>query len=133
MKSEKRQQILGEIYEALRTLGFREYFDYGFTGETVVIYFPAENNSRFGAWDPRDKKFKRISEKYKYVYQKYSTNIHLEKISERTFDEQLGEISNMLGELVPKLVSLGLKLNEINFELKDNQEENLFLTIPGML
>ena len=113
MKTEKRQQILGEIYEALNSLGFKEYFDYCFAGETVVIYFPSKNKSRFGAWDPSDKKFKRISKEYEYVYQKYSTNPHLEKIDSKMLDVELAEISNILGDLVPKLVSLSLKINEL--------------------
>ena len=113
MKTEKRQQILGEIYEALNSLGFKEYFDYCFAGETVVIYFPSKNKSRFGAWDPSDKKFKRISKEYEYVYQKYSTNPHLEKINSKVLDVGLAEISSMLGELVPKLVTLSLKINEL--------------------
>ena len=114
MKKEVRQQIIGEIYEALRAMGLREHFDYIFFGDSIVqVYFPAENFISFGRWIVANKCFENIHENYKYLYDEKENSEYLEP-KEREIDfELLSSATAAVDDVITKLIDLGTHLHKL--------------------
>ena len=116
-KAEKRMQTIGEIYEALDSLAIWKRFTVvERTDGKVIVFFSAEDGLRFGLWDPKEKRFSQVHEKYQYLYKTIpeSRRRVLEPIAqENSYIDKVKEANQLLGELIPQLVKLGLMLCEL--------------------
>lgn len=113
---ERRKCTIGEIHEALAHLKVKTNFEpLFFSNNNVSVRFPDEGNIRFGIWDCKKKRFSQIHEKYKSLYKTTPEVFQclLEPLPEGVDVYKVQEANELLGELIPKLVKLGLMLCEL--------------------